>query len=62
MDFSTESSIFVEWSESMPTEVPILGYKLFMSAGTEEYELIYEAQNPLIRYYNTTGLRTGQIY
>jgi hypothetical protein len=56
MDFSTESSIFVEWSESMPTEVPILGYKLFMSAGTEEYELIYEAQNPLIRYYNTTGL------
>lgn len=39
---STETSIYVEWAESAPTQTPILGYKLYMSAGTSEYEIIYE--------------------
>jgi hypothetical protein len=49
MDLSTETSIFVEWSESTATEVPILGYKLYMSQGTSEFTLIYSELNPLVR-------------
>lgn len=63
MSASTLTSIYVEWSESPATQVPILGYKLYMSAGTSEYELIYsEQQNPLIREFNATGLKTGVLY
>ena len=57
---STTTSIYVLWSEQPATAVPILGYKLYMSAGTSEYSLIYSnAQNPLIREFNATGLVTG---
>lgn len=56
---STETSIFVEWEETVATQVPILGYKLLMSRGTNEYAVIYEAQNPLIRSFNATNLITG---
>ena len=60
---STMTSIYVLWSEQPATAVPILGYKLYISAGTDEYELIYSNdQNPLIREFNVTGLVTGQIY
>jgi len=34
MALSTQTSIFVKWTESLPSEVPILGYKLYMSEGT----------------------------
>ena len=34
-----------------------------MSAGTSEFELIYnEGQNPLIREFNATGLKVGIMY
>jgi hypothetical protein len=56
---SSETSIFVEWAESAPTQVPILGYKLLMSAGTNQYHVIYEDQNPLIREFNATNLIIG---
>jgi hypothetical protein len=63
MALSTETSIYVEWDESPATQVPILGYKLYISASTSEYELIYEElQNPLIREFNATGLTTGEVY
>jgi hypothetical protein len=38
---STLTSIYVEWAESEPSAVPILGYKLYMSEGTEEYATIF---------------------
>jgi hypothetical protein len=63
MSQSTLTSIYVLWSESPATQVPILGYKLYMSKGTSEYELIYsQNQNPLVRYFNVTGLTTGVFY
>lgn len=63
MALSTLTSIYVRWSESSPTQVPILGYKLYMSEGTSEYQLIYsENKNPLIREFNVTNLTTGSFY
>jgi len=57
------TSIYVKWAESLPTEVPILGYKLYMSEGTSEYKLIYaNIYNSLIREYNVTNLTTGLLY
>ena len=41
MTLSTLKSIYVKWAESLPTEVAILGYKLYISEGTSEYKLIY---------------------
>lgn len=41
MSKSTLTSIYVKWSESPPTQVPITGYKLYMSQGTSEYSEIY---------------------
>ena len=38
---STLTSIYVLWSESQPTQAAIIGYNLYMSEGTHEYELIY---------------------
>jgi hypothetical protein len=63
MSMSTLTSIYVKWSESLPTQVPITGYKLYMSQGTSEYSVIYsDLQNPLIREFNATGLQTGLVY
>jgi hypothetical protein len=62
MEKSTRTSIFVEWEASEATEVPILGYKLYMASGTSEYKLIYAAQNPLIREFNAVELATGNLY
>ena len=63
MGKSTRESIYIEWAESLPSATPILGYKLCMSEGTSEYEAIYtEKENPLIREFNATGLKTGVLY
>jgi hypothetical protein len=59
---STRTSIFVEWEAGQPTEVPILGYKLYMAHGTSEYKLVYAEQNPLIREFNVTFLTSGSFY
>ena len=60
---STTTSIFVTWTQAAATQVPILGYKLFLSAGTSQYTLVYNnTRNPLITEYNITGLMTGQVY
>jgi len=41
----------------VPSAAPILGYKLYISAGTSEFELIYnETENPLIREFNAINL------
>lgn len=45
---STKTSITVKWSQSASTEVPIQGYRLYMSNGTDVYSLIYDGElNPL---------------
>jgi hypothetical protein len=31
---STTTSIFVTWTPAVATQVPILGYKIYLSAGT----------------------------
>jgi hypothetical protein len=60
---STKTSITVLWSESTATEVPVLGYKLYMSAGTDEYSVVYsDAQNSLLREYTASNLTTGVYY
>jgi hypothetical protein len=63
MGKSTQKSIFVEWAESLPSAAPILGYKLYMSAGTSEYEVIYSSlENPLVRQFDVQNLDTGVLY
>lgn len=62
LEKSSETSIFVEWAETVPTQVSILGYKLYMSEGTDQYRIVYEDQNPLVRSFNATNLKTGQLY
>lgn len=50
MHLSTRTSIFVKWSESQPTEIPILGYKLLMSNATSQYVEVYSnSKNSLQR-------------
>jgi len=57
---STTTSIFVTWTQAAATQVPILGYKLYLSAGTSQYNLVYNnTRNPLITEFNITGLTTG---
>lgn len=57
---SSKTSITVKWSQSANTEIPIQGYKLYMSNGTGVYSLIYDGElNPLQRSYTVTGLTTG---
>ena len=47
----------------MATQVPILGYKLYLSAGTSQYTMIYNnTRNPLITEFEIEGLVTGQVY
>jgi hypothetical protein len=63
MTLSTKTSIFVKWTPSNATEVPILGYRLYMSEGTSQFKLIYNnSVNPLINSYNVTALTTGKLY
>ena len=63
MALSTQTSIYVKWAESQPSEVPILGYKLYMSVGTQQYRLIYSNdKNPLLREFNVTNLTSGALY
>lgn len=63
MTLSTKTSIYVKWTQSIATEVPILGYKLYMSEGTSQYKVIYNnTVNPLINEFNVTGLTTGKLY
>ena len=38
---STKTSLVIRWSESAATQTPIIGYKLYMSEATSEYEPIY---------------------
>lgn len=62
-DRSGRTFMMIQWSESAATEIPIIGYTLYMSKGTGEYEMIYEdAQNALQREFEVKGLETGQLY
>lgn len=46
---------------SNATEIPIQGYKLYMSQSTGVYSLIYDGSlNPLQRFYLVTNLTTGE--
>lgn len=60
MDSSSKTSVYVKWSESAETDV--LGYRLYMSEGTSEFAIVYEASNALVREFNATGLKSGQVY
>ena len=47
---STRTSMLIEWSESQATEASIIGYRLYMSAGTSQYEVVYDgSDNALLR-------------
>jgi hypothetical protein len=60
---STKTEITVHWTESTATEVPVIGYKLYMSAGTDEYSVVYsDEQNALLREYTVANLTTGVYY
>ena len=39
---SSKTSMVIQWSESAMTETPIIGYKLYMSEATGEYQVVYE--------------------
>jgi hypothetical protein len=63
MQLSTLTSIYLEWVEATPSTIPILGYKVYQSAGTNEFSLIFDqSQNPLVREFNATGLETGLLF
>ena len=60
---STRTSLLIEWSESQATETSIIGYRLYMSAGTSQYEVVYDGNdNALLREYEITGTSAGQLY
>ena len=60
---STRTSLLIEWSESQATEASIVGYRLYMSAGTNQYEAVYDGyDNALLRQHEVTALTTGQLY
>jgi len=60
---SSKTSITVQWAESAATEVPILGYKLFMSASTGSFSLVYDgSRNPVLRQYTVPNTTTGGQY
>ncbi len=47
----------------MPTEIPIQGYRLYMSSGTGVYTMVYNGElNPLQRQITVKNLTTGQQY
>ena len=53
----------VTWSESADGVIPILGYKLYLSAGTDEYSLVYDGPtNALLREFTVNNLTTGILY
>jgi hypothetical protein len=55
--------MLIEWSESAATETSIIGYRLYMSEGTDQYEVVYSnSQNALLREYELAGLTVGQLY
>jgi hypothetical protein len=40
---STRSSLYIDWDSSSATEIPVVGYRLYMSKGTAgDFKLIYE--------------------
>ena len=52
--------MYIQWSESLATETPIIGYSLYMSEATGEYNVVYSSsQNSLLREFNVTALTTG---
>ena len=52
-DLSTIDSLFIEWEEGTPGDIPIKGYKLFMiEKGTGESSLVYDGSlNPLTKRF-----------
>ena len=63
MSESTKASIWVEWDIAADTEIPVQGYKLYMSNGTGVYFVIYDGKlNPLQRKYQVPGVVTGNQY
>lgn len=60
---TNSTQITVEWADAVATEVPTTNYKLYVSAGTEEYELIYDGNlNTQKLYYTYKNVIVGQIY
>lgn len=61
---STLTSLFVKWIPPVGGDIPVDGYRLYMSEkGTGQYRLIYDgALNSATLFYNATGLQTGKIY
>ena len=52
-----KTSMVIMWSESASTETPIIGYNLYVSEATGEYELAYgSTSNALLREHELTHL------
>lgn len=61
---STKTSLFVEWTEGPPGDIPVDGYQLYMikKGGKDGYELVYDGSlNPTTFSYQVTGV-TGASY
>ena len=63
-DFSSATSMFVQWAEGTAGDIPILGYKLYMiEKGSGVETLVYDGSlNPLTTQYSVSGLVPGEYY
>ena len=64
MALSTKSDLYIEWTESSESEVPVEGYMLYMSEGLAgNFELVYNGtQNALKRHFVAANLTIGTLY
>ena len=58
------TSLLVEWDEGTPGDIPILGYKLYMTErGTGVEQLVYNgSNNPVSKRFQVNNLERGKFY
>ena len=63
-ELSSIDSLFVEWAESTPGDIPLTGYRLYMiQKGTGVEQIIYDGSlNPLNKRFWVQDLEQGLYY
>jgi hypothetical protein len=61
---STRTALYITWAESTATEIPVMGYLLYMAEGTAgDFKLVYNGTfNALQRHFTAEGLTVGTLY
>jgi len=61
---STRSALYIEWQESLATEIEVEGYLLYMAEGLHgDFKAVYNGTaNALQRHFVARELQVGQLY